>query len=246
VLGRREVSSSDRSGRIGIAARRRLLEELAELDAARAKVLQEKGWLELDEAKGQIEGLGVADVTTSLRHGDLLETLTEREAAADLVVVGKRGEAADFARLHLGSNLERMLRTSQRPVLVASRAFRPIERFMVAFDGRSGATKAIDAVSRSPLFAGLAGTIVTVAGASGEVRGRLEGAASRLRAGGLDVTARLEPGEAEAVIPRIVEAEGIDLLVMGAYGHSRLRTLVIGSTTSEMIRACRIPILVWR
>lgn len=209
-------------------------------------MLHEKGWLELDEAKRQIEGLGVLDVTTSLRHGDLLETLAEREEAADLVVLGKRGEAADFAKLHLGSNLERILRASHRPVLVASRAFRPITRFMVAFDGRSSALKAIDGASRSPLFAGLEGTIVSVGAETAEMRRKLDDAARQLRAGGLDVTPRMEPGEPETVIPQIVEAEGIDLLVMGAYGHSRLRTLVIGSTTSEMIRACRIPILVWR
>lgn len=246
VLGRREVASDDRSGRIGIAARRRLLEQLAELDAARAKVLHEKGWLELDEAKERIEALGVETVSTSLRHGDLLETLAEREADADLVVLGKRGEAADFAKLHLGSNLERILRASHRPVLVAARAFRPITRFMIAFDGRSSALKATDAASRSPLFAGLEGTLVTVGNQTAEMRRKVEDAAEQLGAGGLAVTVRIETGEPEAVIPQLVESEGIDLLVMGAYGHSRLRTLVIGSTTSEMIRAARVPILVWR
>ncbi len=246
VLGRREVSSEDRSGRIGIAARRRLLEQLAELDAQRAKVLHEKGWLELDEARQRMATLGVADVTTVLRHGDLLETLAEREAGADLLVVGKRGEAADFAKLHLGSNLERILRASGRPVLVASRAFRPIARFMVAFDGRASAEAAVEAAARSPLFAGLEATLVTAGSGTGEVGRKLDAAAARLEAAGLSVTARAEAGEPEAVIPRLVESEGIDLLVMGAYGHSRLRTLVIGSTTSEMIRGARVPILVWR
>jgi len=246
VLGRREVTSEDRSGRIGIAARRRLLEQLAELDAERAKVLHEKGWLELDEAREQIEAHGITEVTTALRHGDLLETLHEREESADLVIVGKRGEAADFAKLHLGSNLERVLRSSQRPVLVASRAFRPVERFMIAFDGRSSAMKAVDAASRSPLFAGLEGTIVTVGSESGEMRRKLSDAAAQLRAGGLSVTERAEAGEPETVIPKLVESEEINLLVMGAYGHSRFRTLVIGSTTSEVIRACRVPILAWR
>jgi len=246
VLGRREVQSEDRSGRIGIAARRRLLEQLAELDAERARVMHEKGWLELDEARQKIMSMGVSDVSTVLRHGDLLETLAEREETADLVIVGKRGEAADFAKLHLGSNLERILRSSQRPVLVTSRAFRPIQRFMIAFDGRSSALKAVDAVSRSPLFKGLEGTLVTVGGDSADMRRKLEAAANQLHGGGLQVTQRIEAGEPEEVIPRLVEDGAIDLLVMGAYGHSRLRTLVIGSTTSEMIRACRVPILVFR
>jgi nucleotide-binding universal stress UspA family protein len=36
------------------------------------------------------------------------------------------------------------------------------------------------------------------------------------------------------------------MLVMGAYGHSRVRTLLIGRTTTALLRACRIPVLVFR
>jgi nucleotide-binding universal stress UspA family protein len=43
-----------------------------------------------------------------------------------------------------------------------------------------------------------------------------------------------------------VEAEDIGLLVMGAYGHSRIRNLIIGSTTTEMIRLCKIPVVLFR
>ncbi len=32
----------------------------------------------------------------------------------------------------------------------------------------------------------------------------------------------------------------------GAYGHSRIRNLIIGSTTTEMIRSCKIPIVLFR
>jgi len=38
----------------------------------------------------------------------------------------------------------------------------------------------------------------------------------------------------------------IDLLLMGAYGHSRIRNLIIGSTTTSMIRSCKIPVLLFR
>ncbi|MEM8663924.1 MAG: universal stress protein [Pseudomonadota bacterium] len=246
VLGRRAPSADDRSGRIVAGGRRRLLEELAKLDAERAKVMHEKGWMELDEARAQLEALGVTGISSSLRHGDILETLEEREGDTDLVVLGKRGEAADFAKLHLGSNLERILRASKRPVLVAARAFKPINKVMIAFDGRPGAQKTVDGVSRSPLFQGLSCTLVTVGRDDAEMTQKVEAAAAQLKAGGIEATTRMEPGEANTVIPGLVESEGFDILVMGAYGHSRLRTLVIGSTTSEMIRACLIPILVWR
>ena len=60
------------------------------------------------------------------------------------------------------------------------------------------------------------------------------------------MTAGVEAGQPDAVIARIVEQEGIGLLVMGAYGHSRIRTLIIGSTTTEMIRSCLIPVMLFR
>ncbi|MFN3316727.1 MAG: DHHW family protein, partial [Raineya sp.] len=42
---------------------------------------------------------------------------------------------ADFAKGHLGSNLERIVRASHKPVFVASRAFKPISKVLVAYDG---------------------------------------------------------------------------------------------------------------
>jgi len=33
---------------------------------------------------------------------------------------------------------------------------------------------------------------------------------------------------------------------MGAYGHSRIRNLVIGSTTTEMLRSCTVPVMLFR
>jgi len=36
------------------------------------------------------------------------------------------------------------------------------------------------------------------------------------------------------------------MLVMGAYGHSRIRQFILGSTTSEMVRICEIPVLMFQ
>jgi nucleotide-binding universal stress UspA family protein len=33
---------------------------------------------------------------------------------------------------------------------------------------------------------------------------------------------------------------------MGAYGHSRIRQLIVGSTTTQVLRRCQIPILLLR
>ncbi|WP_372423102.1 universal stress protein [Salinarimonas chemoclinalis] len=246
VLGRREVSNTDLSGSLPADARVHVLEQLAELDARRARLLLEKARIVMDEARARVRDAGVGAVETTLRHGDLLDEVASREAGADLIVVGKRGEAADFARLHLGSNLERLIRAAHKPVLVASRGFKPVERVLVAFDGGPSASKAVDHVSRSPLFAGLAIHLVTVGAEDGQARRRLDAAAAQIAGGGLAVETHLEPGTPHEAIAGLVERLRIDLLVMGAYGHTRFRNLFIGSTTTEMMRTNLVPVLLFR
>jgi nucleotide-binding universal stress UspA family protein len=246
VLGRRSARSEDFSGSLVAGARRKLLEDLSRLDAERHKLEHQEAWLAVDDAKARVLAAGATEAAGVVRHGDLIETMDEREEDAELVLVGKRGEAADFATLHLGSNLERMVRATRRPMLIASRAFGPINRLVVAFDGGPSALKAVDALSRSPLWRGIETVLLAVGEETAALRGPLDAAAAQLKAGGPRVTARIEPGKPEEVIARAVEAENADLLVMGAYGHSRLRTLVIGSTTAELIRACKVPIAVYR
>jgi nucleotide-binding universal stress UspA family protein len=53
-------------------------------------------------------------------------------------------------------------------------------------------------------------------------------------------------GEPEQTIPELLQAQGSALLVMGAYGHSRIRHLVIGSTTTTLLRLSKSPVLVMR
>ena len=145
VLGRRNTDSepADLSGSLKLGARSALLKELADLDEQKNKLELKRGRLLLEEAKTGLSEQGVETVTTKLRHGDLIETIAEFEGDADLILVGKRGEAADFAKLHLGSNLERVVRSAKKPVLVASRAFKPINKFLIAFDGGESAMKAV-------------------------------------------------------------------------------------------------------
>lgn len=248
VLGRRTISSvpADFSGNLNADARDTLLEELASLDEQQAKLAQKRGRLILEEAKARLMQAGIAEVTTRLRNGDLLETVQEFEPQADLILIGKRGEAADFATLHLGSNLERVVRASHKPVLVASRAFRPVGSFLIAYDGGASADKAVDHIAQGHLFPGLACRLLMAGQPDNAMMAKLEAAAAKLRAAGYDVTAGIKAGQPDAVIARIVEQEGIGLLVMGAYGHSRIRTLIIGSTTTEMIRSCLVPVMLFR
>lgn len=247
VLGRREApEKTDLSGAIRLGARTKLMEELAELDAQRAKLVSHRGRAILEDARAIVDQDGVTEITTRLRHGDVVEAIGEIEGEARVIVIGKRGEAADFAKGHLGSNLERIVRAAHRPVFVAARAFKPIDSVLVAYDGGSSAMKAVDHISRSPLFQGLAVTVVTVGSETPEIKKGLGDAKALLKAAGIDAETRVVPGQPETELGKLVEEEGFGMVVTGAYGHSRIRTLVIGSTTTEMVRSCKVPVVLMR
>ena len=57
---------------------------------------------------------------------------------------------------------------------------------------------------------------------------------------------KIVEGAADTALGELVEAEGHDLLVMGAYGHSRIRSMIIGSTTTQMIRTCKVPVVLMK
>lgn len=247
VIGRREnAASSDLSGALKLGARSALLEELSSLDEQRAKLAQAQGHAILEDAKAILEQDGVGPVVSKLRKGDLLEAVKDFEQEMRVIVIGKRGEAADFATGHLGSNLERVVRSANVPVFVASRAFKPINKVLAAYDGSKSAEAAIARMIKSPTFEDLDITLVYAGEEQPAIQGKLDDAAQRLAAAGRQVTTRIVRGEPETALDKLVSEEGFDLLVMGTHGHSRIRSLIIGSTTTAMIQACKVPVLLYR
>ncbi|MEO1909703.1 MAG: universal stress protein [Paracoccus sp. (in: a-proteobacteria)] len=247
VLGRRETGAGQNlSGALTLGARSALLAELSAADETRARLAQTKGRAILEDAQKILEADGTGPVVSHLRKGDLLEAVREVEPDLRAIVIGKRGEGADFATGHLGSNLERIVRASKVPVVVASRSFKPITKVLVAFDGSASAMKAIERMSKSPVFEGLEITVLYVDNGSGRIGSRMDDAVAALEAAGLTATARTIKGEPDEALQQIVATEGFDLLVMGAYGHSRIRSLIIGSTTTAMVQAVKIPVLLYR
>ncbi|WP_339706953.1 universal stress protein [uncultured Sphingosinicella sp.] len=245
VIQRKDAVAArrDLSGAVGLGAKSGLLEELARIDEETVRLAREQGRLLLEAAETQLREAGIA-VNLLHRHGGIVETIIEREADADVIVIGKRGASADFAKGHLGSKVERVVRASIRPVLVAARAFRPIKTVIAAFDNGPSAQKAVRFIADSPLFRDCTIRLVT-AGTEAQ-RGALEAAARDISAGCAAVTAHLEAGNAEDVITRHMNEGGGDMLVMGAYGHSPLRNMIVGSTTTTMIRTCQVPVLLFR
>lgn len=236
----------DLSGSIGLNASLQLTEELAKLEETQSRLLRQKGKSILEEASRQLKSYGISSVTTCHRHGTLVETLDEIEKNHELVVIGKRGAHAESARNHLGANLERVIRSASRPILVSPIAFGSIQKLLIAYDGGPSAQKTIEYALNSPLLTGLDCLLLRAGHIDDKAKWYLEETAAQLRNGGFTVTAMARNGSPEKVIAEVLDQENVDLLAMGAYGHSPIRALILGSTTTNMIRTSPVPVLLFR
>jgi len=234
----------DLSGALGLGAKSTLMEELVSVEETEAKLAREQGRALLAASEQRLRAAGVQNVAALHRHGGIVETVIEREADADLVVIGKRGASANFAKGHLGSKVERVVRQSVKPVLVANRAFKPIARALVAFDGGQSARKAVSFVATSPLFEGVEVHVVMVGSSNDKTPDALHWAEEVL--GDRCRRAELISGDVEGALKSDATRIDAGILVMGAYGHSPLRSMIVGSTTTAMITRLTLPVLLFR
>lgn len=234
------------SGIIGLGSREYLLEELAALDEKRSKLALEEGRMMLDAARQRAITAGVAQPGVRQRHGDLVESLRELESDIRLLVIGKQGEDSGADTALIGSHLESVIRTLHRPILVTPTGFTAPDSVMLAFDGSATTRKGVEMIASSPLFKGIPIHLVMVGADTGDSRALLESARDALRAAGFEVQIAIRAGEVEPALHAYQAEHRIGLLVMGAYGHSRIRQFLVGSTTTNMIRTTTTPLLLLR
>nr|MBF0681127.1 universal stress protein [Pseudomonas sp.] len=238
--------SGDLSGIIGLGSREFLLEELASLDEKRSKLALEEGRMMLDSARQRVITAGVAQPDVRQRHGDLVESLRQLEPETRLLVIGKQGEDSGNDLQLIGSQLESVIRTMHRPILVMPASFSVPTSVMLAFDGSATSRKGIEMLASSPLFRGIPIHLVMVGEDTPANRAPLQGAADALQAAGFEVHVAIRAGDVEPTLHAYQAEQGIGLLVMGAYGHSRIRQFLVGSTTTSMIRTTTTPLLLLR
>jgi len=247
VLGKSDYPvPTDFSGNIGLGSREHLLQELAERDEKRGRLALEQGRLMLEDARARAMAAGVESPAVRQRHGELVDTLQELENDIRLLVIGRQGEQSASLGGPLGSQLENVVRTLHRPILVVPADYRAPQRILIAFDGSPTTRQGVEWVASSPLFRGLACHVVIVGADRDEHRAQLEWARATLASAGHAVTAHLRSGAVEDALDAHVFEHAIDLIVMGAYGHSRIREFLLGSTTTHLLRKSTVPLLLLR
>jgi len=193
----------------------------------------------------------VVDVEGTGISGDIVPALASEARRADLTVVGQAGPGEDDSNAP-GLIPEELVMRTGRPVLVVPYAGRfPTvgERAILAWrDTRESARAMADAL---PLLKQAKSVSVLAVGDSGEdvgiARAALAGVVRHLERHGVKAAADYVPGNDEATPGDILLSRAADLnadlIVMGAYGHSRFRELVLGGVTREILSSMTVPVL---
>ena len=231
---------ADLSGAIGAQPYEALVPQLQEIQKQHAAVI-------LDAVADRCRQAGV-QCSALHRTGSLVENIADEETRTELVVLGQRGEHAQTIGQFLGSSVERVVRHSIKPCLITPDKFREIRQVLMAYDGSAQSSKSLQGAIELCQALNLKLDIVTVVPAPPEmgVTPALEDAVRMARDHGIEPSPETLVGHAEQQILECAERRQADLIVMGAYGHTRIRELVLGSTTSYVVRKSSVPVLLTR
>ncbi len=219
-----------------------LLDQQLEQQSTRARAL----FAEICRRKGValVEGpQGSTGVTASWHvMRDDSRSLADHARHVDLVVMGRPNHSHGLARSHLQTALS----TSGRPLLIAPSAARSsiTGTAFVCWKESPEAARALNAAL--PLLARTQRVVVaSVAEEPDQTEHPIRAVARYLAFHGIAAETRLLPQNAPVadVLAAAADAHEADLIVLGAYGHSKAREIVLGGCTRSFLEGARIPIL---
>ncbi len=183
-------------------------------------------------------------VSFAIVQGPPLEALTEATELSDLVVFGEPDRAGPAS---LAAQIELTMLTLRRPVLIARGDIneRFGERVVVAFDGRHESCTAL--MRALPILtAAKSVEILHVHEGDDDKSGAADRALRYLGQNGVNATAveaKLTGGEVGSQIASLAKTNDASLVIMGGYGRSRIRELILGGTTRYMMHSAAISVL---
>lgn len=245
VLEQRAMTHEDYSGQIGLGTRERMLEERTEEEGQAARQAREEGRRMLEALKARLTD-DTLTPEVQQRHGALAPTLRVACTSEDLLVLGRCGRDHNHGdgSASLGVHLEDLAQHLDIPMLIAPAHFQMPARAMVALDGSERGLEQLSRLVQRGWLRGLETHVVHVgepADATPAERG-----AELLKAAGLDARAVSLEGDARRKLPAYAREHEIDLVAMGAYGHSSLRRFLMGSTTHTLLEAMPSAVLLMR
>lgn len=209
------------------------------------EVLHERGKALLVDFTARCHDAGIACDST-MDVGVIANEICARARAADLVVIGHRGVNEKFSTGLLGGTAESVTRKCPKPLLVCPTEWRTITSPLLAYDGSARSANAMREAADFCVAARMPLAVLHVSKDESVADKVLEEAKHYLGAYDIATTFVKAHGHApEQIVARIRDG-GHDLLFIGAYGHSRIVEMVIGSTTEFVLRNSPVPVFLSR
>lgn len=212
------------------------------------EMLESQADAALNLVEGKCSQAG-ATFSREIREGVVSHEIVKSADDCDLISMGRMGAHAAWRDVFLGTNVEFVVRQTHKPVLITPSEFKPFSRMLIAYDGSSFADKALRSGAEIAQAMKLPITVVCVADKKGEASETLSKVKTFLGNYKLTVNTVAKEGidHAKGIMELCNdEDEKFDILVMGAYGHSRLQEMILGSTTVRVMRSTNCPILLCR
>lgn len=207
--------------------------------------MEEKGTLVLESHAASLRDEGL-ECVTKIETGVVSRVISQEAMEHDAIVIGRRGEHASWKGFLLGSVVEEVVRGCSKPVLVTPLHIRPLRKVLVAYDGSRTANRALGVAASLAEGLSLSVSLVVVSSDNRAGHGLLAEAEAFLEPHGVTAGKILESGPAVEGILAVAKRDDFDMIIMGAYGHSRIRELLLGSTTDGILRKATIPVLLYR
>jgi nucleotide-binding universal stress UspA family protein len=179
--------------------------------------------------------------------GIIDETIIEEGRNCDWILLARRGDHMHIeAGGLIGTTAESVVRHAGKPVMVTPAAFREIESIGLAYDDSLPARNALRLAMDLSQEAGWPLSVVIIKDHHDTASALVGKVEDSIDAAGIDGTVIVLKGKEDVQILKFIQEGSVELMIMGAYGHNRLRELLLGSTTSFIINQSVIPILLTR
>lgn len=200
----------------------------------------------LEQTRHMMLEYGAVSVEHRLVEGRFDDVVVRAARSARLLVMGKRGVRADFARLPLGSNVYRVARSIPVPMVLAARAFRVPTNWMLAFAPTSELAAGIERITAGDLLPFLPCDLVHAGVAEDRIRSQVIEAQSCLAEAGFVTRTAIYEGMPAKVLPEHAVRQGIDMIALGGLRKSLFLSTLFGSTAEDLVRGCQVPALLLR
>jgi len=208
-----------------------------------SKQMRQQGEKALKDLRQRSQVAGV-EVETYFESGIVSQIILTYAKQVDLIVMGRYGAGGKWSGPLLGSTFEAVARHASTPVLATVSDARPLHTILAAYDGSDRAKDALSYALHLVTKKDRQLVILTVDDGRNDRAAASYEAAVLAKEKGVDAKRLLIKGHVAEEILKAAREENADLIALGAYGHSRFLSALLGSTVDDVVHNAEIPVLV--